>query len=320
MQGFAISEAGLALVQGFEGFRAEPQKLGDGWLVGHGHVRLGEPGAPVSPEQAAQLLALDLAPVERCINEKVTATLTQAQFDALVSFCLSIGVQAFAASDVLRKVNAGQPAAAACAMDAWRKSSAEGESEIYEALILRRAAEKALFLKDVPAGGAPSAFFRAELDHAAAILSASNASSEAPQVGKPRAPKPAAPPPARRLTEILAADPATAPLLLTEIVADVACEEEIATAHAAPVARRAGNQANALGWLRRISAKQAFDAAGLALLLVFGGALMTVAAGLVVSGATRGGDLAIAASLGGVGAVAASLASYCLFTAAPARA
>jgi hypothetical protein len=56
------------------------------------------------------------------------------------------------------------------------------------------------------------------------------------------------------------------------------------------------------------------------LLLVFGGALMTVAAGLVVSGATRGGDLAIAASLGGVGAVAASLASYCLFTAAPARA
>jgi len=326
MRAHAISEAGLALIKTFEGFRAEPMALeGGGWVVGHGHVRIGEPGAPMSEEDAAGLLALDLAPIERCVNEQVTAPLTQSQFDALCSFCLSVGQDAFAKSDVVRKVNAGKMTGAACAMDAWRKSSVEGESEIYDALIVRRAAEKALFLKDAVAVGGPSVYFRAELDHAAAILAAPIAAMETPELGKPRAPKARPAAPAQKLTEILKSEPQTA-LLLTQVVdADVDMGDEIVTAHHAPVARAMVpaviKQPSLIQRAKaRWSAARTAENAGLSLLLAFGAALIALSFGLMTSHGADGGDLIAAAALGAPGVIAAAFASYCFFKGAPARA
>ena len=67
-----------------------------------------------------------------------------------MSFAFSVGAEAFGKSQVLRRVNAGDYVSAACAMDAWRKSDVGGELVIVDALVRRRAAEKALFLKDMP--------------------------------------------------------------------------------------------------------------------------------------------------------------------------
>jgi len=257
----AISAAGLALVQESEGFRAEPTQLPDGnWVVGYSHVRVGAPGEPVTQNEAAGLLALDVAPVERVVNALVSQPLTQSQFDALVSFAFSVGLDAFAESQVLRRVNSADYVAAACAMDAWRKSEVNGELEIVDALVRRRAAEKALFMKDMAYAPAPSVMVRAKLDHAASILGAPiKASPLRPQAPVVRLvttsavatqcdPVVATPvfEPAVRLTDILKSEPATEALLLTQVVAndftaDGEDDGEIVTAHAKPVARPLDN-------------------------------------------------------------------------------
>jgi GH24 family phage-related lysozyme (muramidase) len=167
----SVSPLGLSRIQAFEGYQSAPVQLADGrWLCGHGHVAPAPPVKPLTRAFAEGLLRLDLAPAERAVNALVMRELTQSQFDALVSFAFSIGVGAFAKSEVLRRANEGEWAAAACAMDAWRKSAVSGESEVVEALVRRRAQEKAM-LVDAPES-APSAWLKPELDHAAAILAA----------------------------------------------------------------------------------------------------------------------------------------------------
>ena len=247
------SPTGLALIQEFEGFRAEPAQIPDGaWVVGHGHVRFGAPGAPVTEAEAADLLEADLAPIEAAVGALVLVELSQCQFDALVSLATSIGVAAFAQSQVLRRVNAGAITAAAGAIDAWRKAEVDGEIVVVDALVRRRAAEKALFLKDAPYTAAPSVLLRAKLDYAAQVLGAPVTFAPTPSLtvapvanvfADPAAGPiiaPAAPlGPAQRLTQILKSEPATEVLLLTQVAPASAMEEEgeIVTAHAKPSAR-----------------------------------------------------------------------------------
>lgn len=235
----ATSAHGLALIQQFEGFRAEPTRLPDGtWVVGYSHVRVGEPGEAVNENEAADLLALDVGAYEKLVNARVGQPLNQAQFDALVSFAFSVGAEAFEQSQVLRRVNAGDFVAAACAIDAWRKADIGGETVIVDCLVRRRAAEKALFLRDMANEGAPSVYMRAKLDYAASVLGAPVKYTAAPEVKHAPEPAPVVAP-VERLTEILKSEPATETLLLTQVVAnDVAEDEgEIVTAHAKPVAR-----------------------------------------------------------------------------------
>lgn len=252
----ATSSNGLALIQQYEGFRADPAPLPDGsWVVGYSHVRVGDPGVAVNENEAAELLALDVASYEKLVNARVTQPLSQGQFDALVSFAFSVGAEAFEQSQVLRRVNAGDYVAAACAIDAWRKAEIGGETVIVDSLVCRRAAEKALFLRDMAQQAAPSVFLRAKLDYAASVLgapvkAATPAAEAAPPPASnvvalsPRAVAEAAPvvaqvTPVQRLTEILKSEPATEALLLTQVVANDVEEDEgeIVTAHAKPVAR-----------------------------------------------------------------------------------
>jgi lysozyme len=251
----ATSANGLALIQQYEGFQSEPTRLPDGnWLVGYSHVRVGEPGAAVNENEAAELLTVDVASYEKLVNARVTQPLTQAQFDALVSFAFSVGAEAFEQSQVLRRINAGDYVAAACAIDAWRKAEVGGEVIIVDSLVRRRAAEKALFLRDVSADVTSSVFMRAKLDYAASVLGAPVKATPAPMLHVVAAPAPqveiapevesAAPQtPAQRLTEILKSEPATEALLLTQVVTnDVEDDDgEIVTAHAKPVARSMEN-------------------------------------------------------------------------------
>lgn len=336
----SISPAGLALIQEYEGFRAEPTQLPDGnWVVGYGHVRIGEAGSTMTQAEAGDLLGLDLAPVERLVNAKVTTTLNQSQFDALVSFAFSVGDEQFEQSQVLRRVNTGDFVAAACAMDAWRKSDVSGELEIVDALVRRRAAEKALFLKDLPHDASPSVFMRAKLDHAASILGAPVKYTAAPVVGMVPV-KYAAPEPTQRLTDILKSEPATEALLLTQVVPfDDAVETDvIVTAHAKPVARRLERmdvvqpslpvdrrmrktrKAKTQGGGFKFSFDGGFENLGLIALLVFGLGLVSLGASTLFAGSGDMIDIAGASALAAPGLAAAMMAGFGLWRGPQAKA
>lgn len=217
IQALAISKTGMALIQRFEGFRAEPALLPDGrYVVGYGHLQTTP--AAVTKAEAQAALEQDLAPVAALLNQVLLAPVSQNQFDALASFAFSIGLDAFKRSDVVRHLNAGEPIAAACAFDAWRKSDALGDAQVIDVLVRRRAAEKALFLEVDTPPAAPSVFLRPMIDHASAILSAAPIVA-APDLDAPVAvaDAPAVDEIAERLADILASEPATAPVLAPRV-------------------------------------------------------------------------------------------------------
>lgn len=142
------SQAGLDLIKAFEGFRARSELLPNGrWMVGYGHVRRAKKGVRVNKTEAEAILReYDLPPVERFVMRCVLAPMTQNEFDALVSLAFNIGPKPFSASDVVAGMNAGNRLEAAAAFDLWRRAKIGGRVQIVDALVRRRAAEKALFL------------------------------------------------------------------------------------------------------------------------------------------------------------------------------
>lgn len=145
---FNISDMGLKLIKAYEGYRPVDRTLVSGQrVVGYGHRLLGEEVMVLSKAQAEELLKDDLAPFIDMINENVHAPLSQSQFDALVSFAYNIGPKAFLKSDTLRALNNGRPLDAANGFDIWRKSEIDGKVYVVDALMRRRTAEKALFLR-----------------------------------------------------------------------------------------------------------------------------------------------------------------------------
>ena len=145
---FDISDMGLKLIKAYEGFRPVDRTLVSGQrVVGYGHRLLNEDAVVLSKDQAEELLKDDLAPFIDMINENVHAPLSQSQFDALVSFAYNIGPKAFLKSDTLRALNNGRPLDAANGFDIWRKSEIDGKVYVVDALMRRRTAEKALFLR-----------------------------------------------------------------------------------------------------------------------------------------------------------------------------
>jgi lysozyme len=164
---YGISPAAIELIKRFEGFRRTAAQLEDGgWTIGYGHTRSARAGAEVTEADAEALLGYDLVEVQAAVNDWTFTPLTQNQFDALTSFAFNISLDAFRHSSVLRRVNEGAMLQAACAMEMWRKADFEGERIVVDALIRRRAAEKALFL--TPEDGfvaAPSAVLRPQLDY-----------------------------------------------------------------------------------------------------------------------------------------------------------
>lgn len=146
--GLTLSKTGLKLIKAYEGFRPVDRVLVSGQrVVGYGHRLYDDKPRQVSKADAEALLISDLRPYEDMINENVYAPLTQGQFDALVSFSFNIGPKAFLASETLHALNNGRPLEAANALDVWRKSTINGKTYIVDALMRRRTAEKALFLR-----------------------------------------------------------------------------------------------------------------------------------------------------------------------------
>jgi lysozyme len=187
------SRAGLDLIKSFEGYRETAVRLPDGrWVIGHGHVRSAREGLSITEKDADELLAQDLLPIESAIHSQVFAPLNQNQFDAIASLVFNISIDRFRDSAVLRCINAGDFLSAADAFDVWRKARVDGRSMVMDALVRRRAAEKALFLEH-PGGrsAAPTPLMTPEAD--LGVASNPTGGSTPTQVSAPANAQPDAP-------------------------------------------------------------------------------------------------------------------------------
>lgn len=116
------SAKGRKLIAQREGVRLKAYKDTKGiWTIGVGHIAQVHEGMTITQAQCDKLLAQDLQIAEDAINRSVKVSLTQDQFDALVSLTFNIGVHAFETSTCLRRLNAGHYADAASAMMMFTK-------------------------------------------------------------------------------------------------------------------------------------------------------------------------------------------------------
>jgi GH24 family phage-related lysozyme (muramidase) len=151
-----VSRSLVERTKRFEGFRRRAAPLPSGaWTLGYGHVRTAREGASVSAEDAEALLYYDLSEVAEKVEAWTFAPLNQNQFEAFTAFAFNIGVDNFRVSTALKRFNEGQPLAAAEALELWRRAEIGGEDLVVDALVRRRALEKALFLTP-PEGFRPS--------------------------------------------------------------------------------------------------------------------------------------------------------------------
>lgn len=144
---FTISDIGLRLIKAYEGYHPEGRTTRDGRkIVGYGRVTE-DLALKVNPTDAESFLKADLAEIEHAVNNHVHAALSQSQFDALCSLAHSIGLKTFLDSDILHALNQGEVITAANGFDAWRLGQVNGKIYVVDALVRRRTAEKALFLR-----------------------------------------------------------------------------------------------------------------------------------------------------------------------------
>lgn len=142
-----VSREGVVLIKSFEGFRATATRDADGhWVIGYGHRLTAREGLTVGEADAELLLQYDLIPVVKALNGAMDdgriPTLNAHQFDALASFALSVGLEAFLASDVLETLTRGATGEAADALVHWPQPTSPQDG------LRRRAAERALFMAD----------------------------------------------------------------------------------------------------------------------------------------------------------------------------
>ena len=141
------SKNGLHLTEQFEGCKLnaypDPGTGGAPWTIGYGHTGPDvHPGLTITQEQAEELLMQDTQKAATAVNAKVTGDITQEEFDALVDFVFNVGAGNFAASTLLKKVNAGDIHGAAAEFEKWDMAAGKQMA----GLLRRRHAEAEEFL------------------------------------------------------------------------------------------------------------------------------------------------------------------------------
>ncbi|MCA1571943.1 MAG: glycoside hydrolase family protein [Chloroflexi bacterium] len=154
----SLSARGAALVADHEGLvlrlyddPAGHCTIGIGHLVHRGNCDGSEPERfrrGLTKQEAYDLFIEDVSRFADAVNRLVRVPLTQTQFDALVSFAYNVGEGALEGSNLLRKLNAGDFAAAAAEFGKWVKATnAQGQLVTLPGLVRRRAAEAKLFME-----------------------------------------------------------------------------------------------------------------------------------------------------------------------------
>jgi lysozyme len=135
----------IPLIKEFEGCKLKAYKCpADVWTIGYGHTSGVKEGDEITQQEADRLLADDVHSFTAGVQRLVSSDLNRNQLGALVSFAFNLGLGNLRHSTLLKLVNAGDFVKAANEFDKWvyvAKHKLNG-------LVRRRAAEKALFLKE----------------------------------------------------------------------------------------------------------------------------------------------------------------------------
>ena len=100
----------------------------------------------ITRQQAEDLLRGDLVPRAASVASLLKQAVNDGQFGALLALVFNIGAANFAASTLLRKLNAGDLQGAAEQFMAWDKARVNGVLQPLAGLTRRRRAERAMFL------------------------------------------------------------------------------------------------------------------------------------------------------------------------------
>jgi rfaE bifunctional protein nucleotidyltransferase chain/domain len=148
--GMSISENGVKMIEGFEGFSAtaypDPGTGGAPWTIGYGHTGGVVPGETITQAQAETYLKKDLDSAESAVRENVHVPLTQNQFDALVSLTYNVGPNGY--PSLLATLNRGDYAGAQKMFGDYIYAG----GHVLQGLVNRRAQEAALFGSSAPSG------------------------------------------------------------------------------------------------------------------------------------------------------------------------
>lgn len=156
------SERGKALIKKWEGL---PRPLPNGlyppyicptghWTLGYGSLKdmdgnvVTEHTAPITKEEAEILLDKMLGAYEEAVLRNVKVPLSQAQFDALVSWTYNLGEGNLRSSTMLQKLNAGLYSEVPAQMQRWNKGRVNGSLVTLPGLKSRREAESALWASE----------------------------------------------------------------------------------------------------------------------------------------------------------------------------
>ncbi|WP_253381141.1 lysozyme [unidentified bacterial endosymbiont] len=142
----STGDKGVQLICQFEGLKLERYRDAVGlWTIGYGHLILTkemEKLIKITTGEAKNLLRKDLRRTEQGVEKMVGVTVTQNQFDALVSLAFNVGTGNLKKSTLLKKLNAGDIQGAALQFKSWNKAG----GKILPGLTRRREAEMKLFL------------------------------------------------------------------------------------------------------------------------------------------------------------------------------
>ncbi len=142
-----ISAKGLEIVKHFESLflKAYIDPVGV-WTIGYGHTGTAAyEGNKITEEEADALLREDMKESELFVDRYIDVSLSQQQYDALVSFTFNVGGGALSKSTMRKKLNANDFNGAAKEFPRWNKGTVDGKKVVLPGLTRRRKSERHLF-------------------------------------------------------------------------------------------------------------------------------------------------------------------------------
>ena len=149
---WVIPQAAIDIIKFEEGLELKAYNDRGSWAIGYGHTsKVGAPvvteGMTITAAQAEAILAHDINTVVGSFMPLIKVRLTPNQLGGLTPFVYNIGQANFAASTMLRTINAGDFVGAAAEFPKWNKSTnaKTKQKEDLPGLTRRRGKERAQF-------------------------------------------------------------------------------------------------------------------------------------------------------------------------------